>query len=284
MRSLRVLNTSFREHPLTREAPLRAWKRFISWQLRSRFKGELIEPWVGGQSLAVRKGMTGATGNLYTGLHEFVDMSLLLHFLREGDLFFDIGGNVGTYTVLAAGICRARTWVFEPDPQAARDLARNVEVNNLGNLVTLYRVALGAQDGELSFTVGLDTTNHVATSWERRVQTVPARCLDSVAGESTPAMIKLDVEGYEEQVIRGAQALLKRPELKVIETEDVTPWLTVHLEQEGFSRAYYAPKTRTLSPIANGQHSANAIYVRDWSFVDSRVRSAPVTEVLGERI
>lgn len=97
-------------------------------------------------------------------------------------------------------------------------------------------------------------------------------------------MMKLDVEGYEEQVIRGAQALLKRPELKVIETEDVTPWLEVHLEQEGFSRAYYAPKTRTLSRVPHSQRSANAIYVRDWPFVDSRIQSPPVTEVFGEEI
>jgi hypothetical protein len=47
-------------------------------------------------------GMTGATGNLYVGLHEFEEMAFLLHFLRPGDLFADVGANVGSYTILAA--------------------------------------------------------------------------------------------------------------------------------------------------------------------------------------
>ena len=48
--------------------------------------------------------MTGATGNIYCGLYEFLDMAFLLHFLRNGDLFGDIGSNIGSYTVLATGL------------------------------------------------------------------------------------------------------------------------------------------------------------------------------------
>ena len=77
-------------------------------------------PWIGGQRLSIRRGMRGATGNIYVGLHEFADMMLTLNFLREGDLFLDIGANVGSYTVLASGICRAVTWAFEPDPGTVR--------------------------------------------------------------------------------------------------------------------------------------------------------------------
>jgi hypothetical protein len=77
--------------------------------LRSRLQGETIFHWVGGQRLAIRHGMTGATQNIYVGLHEFADTMLPLHFLREGDLFLGIGANVGTYTVIASGVCRAKT-------------------------------------------------------------------------------------------------------------------------------------------------------------------------------
>ena len=83
--------------------------RFASGQLRSRHQGESLFRWIGGQRLAFQRGMTGATGNFYVGLHEFADMMLPLHFLREGDLFLDIGANVGSYTVLASGVCRAKT-------------------------------------------------------------------------------------------------------------------------------------------------------------------------------
>ena len=43
-----------------------------------------------------RKGMTGASGNIYFGLHEFEEMGFLLHFLREEDLFIDIGAYIGS--------------------------------------------------------------------------------------------------------------------------------------------------------------------------------------------
>ena len=45
--------------------------------------------------------MHGVTGNVYCGLHDFAEMSFMLHLLRAGDLFADIGANVGSYTVLA---------------------------------------------------------------------------------------------------------------------------------------------------------------------------------------
>src|ERR1700683_536380 len=100
---IRNLALFFSEHPLTRDRPLGAWARFAAWQIRSRVKDEILIDWIGGQRLAVRRGMTGATGNIYVGLHEFADMLFVLHFLREDDLFLDIGANVGTYTVLGSG-------------------------------------------------------------------------------------------------------------------------------------------------------------------------------------
>src|SRR6478752_1702566 len=116
----------FATHPLSRKAPLKAWARFVLWQFRSRMQEEVIVPWVAGQRLAVRRGMAGATGNIYVGLHEFADMMFVLHFLRGGDLFLDIGANVGSYVILASGVCRATTWAFEPDPNTVCNLKRNV--------------------------------------------------------------------------------------------------------------------------------------------------------------
>ena len=153
----------FATHPITRDALFRAWARWLSWQIRSRLSDEVVVGWIEGQRLAVRRGMTGATGNIYTGLHEFDGMMLPLHFLRKGDLFLDIGANIGSFTVLASGVAGATTWAFEPNPETATALERNVELNGLTGLVTVHRVALGDYDGTISFTRGHDTTNHVAT-------------------------------------------------------------------------------------------------------------------------
>jgi len=95
-------------HPLTRNARLATLVRWLRWQVGSRLlPGPVIVPFVNDTGLIVRPGMTGATGNVYCGLHEFEDMALVLHALRLGDLFVDVGANVGSYTALGGGSRRA---------------------------------------------------------------------------------------------------------------------------------------------------------------------------------
>ena len=84
------------KHPLNRGQPISAVGRFIAWQIRSRIQREIIFNWIDGSKLVVRRAMTGATGNLYCDLHEYEDMSYLLHPLRPGDLFVDVGANIGS--------------------------------------------------------------------------------------------------------------------------------------------------------------------------------------------
>ena len=274
----------FATHPLTCDAPLRAWARFISWQLRSRLQEEILFQWIGGQRLAVQHGMAGATGNIYLGLHEFADMMLPLHFLREGDLFLDIGANVGSYTVLASGVCRAKTWAFEPDPGTLRHLKRNIAVNSLDALVTVYECALGAEQGEAAFTVGLDTENRIAAANDKNVRMIRLERLDTIIAGSLPIMVKVDVEGAEEDVLQGAKALLANPCLKVVELETVTLESANMLNRNQFERAYYDPFRHSLDRDPINLKSSNSLFVRDWSFVASRLTAAKKVEILGRRI
>src|SRR4029078_426269 len=138
--------------------------------------------------------MTGATGNVYVGLHEFTDMMFLLHFLRLDDLFLDIGANVGTYTLLASGVCRAKAIAFEPDPRAAEALRRNIELNRLNERVGVHQVAVGPSEGYVNFTVGRDTENTIAKPGEN-CQVVRQIRLDDVVCGLNPTFAKIDVEG-----------------------------------------------------------------------------------------
>jgi FkbM family methyltransferase len=285
MKAVINLARFFASHPLTRATPIKAWSRYLSWQIKSRIRDEVIVPWIGGQRLAIKRGMTGATGNVYAGLHEFSDMMFLLHFLRAGDLFMDIGANVGTYTVLASGVCRALTCAFEPDPGAARALRRNIALNSLDDLVTLHTFVLGDCDSEVPFTVGLDTMNKVvAAEGQLNVRILPQHRLDTVIGESTPIMIKLDVEGYEENVLRGAATVLARTHLQAIELETTTPTIENMLSHNGFERRYYDPFSRLLARQPIDVPSANSLFVRESAFIISRVEAAKKIKVLDRMI
>lgn len=282
--SLVNLQRHFAGHPLTCDSPLRAWLRFLKWQIRSRFQNEILFDWVGGQTLAIQHGMTGATGNIYVGLHEFLDMMMPLHFLRRGDLFLDIGANVGTYTVLASGVCGAETFAFEPDPSTCSHLMRNIEVNRLEDRVQVYDCALGARRGEVAFTVGLDTENRIATGIDGRTRTVPIEKLDEIVSNSQPIMMKVDVEGAELDVLSGAERVLANPSLRVIELETVAPRSARILARNGFETGCYDAFNRTLRRQSSACKSSNALFVRDWPFVADRLRTGGQIEVLGRKI
>lgn len=276
---------------MTRDGQLAAWSRFAAWHIRSRLHSEIVAPWIGGQRLVVRRGMTGATGNLYFGLHEFMSMGLVLHFLRAGDLFVDAGANVGTYTVLASGVCRAATLAIEADSDTARDLRRNIDINGLQERVRIEVLALGPSDGEVMFTTGLGAMNQVVSEQRDGVRMVPQRTLDHVVGDAEPALLKLDVEQYEDQVIQGANAVLRKPSLKVVALEGTSDWSTRRFADLGFERAYYDPFTRILQrepnelAFSDGKWTrSNEFFVRDWDFVQDRLKTAKPVTVLGKSL
>ena len=129
--------------------------------------------------------MTGATGNWYCGLHEVRDMAFVLHLLRPGEQFLDVGANVGSYTVLAAGAVGAHVTSVEPVPLTFAHLQRNVVLNGLSGNVNAWQGGLSDSAGTLRFTSEQDTVNHVLCRWRvRSAVEVAVRTVDDLVGES----------------------------------------------------------------------------------------------------
>lgn len=276
--TLRFITT----HPLTKDAPMAALWRFARWQVESRLKDEVIVDWVGGAKLAARNGMTGATGNIYCGLHEFAEMASLLHLLRPGDVFVDAGANIGSFTVLASRVCGATSIAFEPDPGTMESLKRNVAINGIDDRVITHELALGARNGEITFTTGRDTTNRVAGADDGPMRTVRLATLDSVLDGHTPSFIKLDVEGWEAQALAGAAATLRCPSLLAVQTETDDDMVANSLTTAGFKRFSYNPVARSLTEADGGLKATNTLYIRDVEACNARVQSAPGREILGK--
>jgi FkbM family methyltransferase len=236
--------------------------------------------------------MSGATGNLYCGLHEFSDMGFLLHFLRKDDLFCDIGANIGSYTVLSAAHIGAQTFSFEPVPATYEHLLNNIYINRVNNLAKPHNIALGSQKGTVDFTSTLDSMNHVAAPGDTNKITVEISTLDDVLGDRLPALLKIDVEGFETEVIKGAAGTLNRKELKAIIIELNNSGARYGYDDSkihetfissGFEPYLYDPLTRKLTKAASfGFH--NTIYIRDIDFVTDRLKNAPPFKVLNKSI
>jgi FkbM family methyltransferase len=270
-------------HPLTRDKPLAAWGRFARWQVESRLKDEVQFDWIDGAKLAVRNGMTGATGNIYCGLHEFADMAFVMHLLQPGDLFVDVGANIGSYTILASVVCKAETIAVEPDPGAATSLRRNLELNGVSDQVQIVEAAIGAETGTARFTIGLDTTNRIASDRDGPTREVQVQRLDDLLRERRPVLIKLDVEGFEPEVVAGAAATLRRSSLLAVETESRDQRIIQQLNAAGFEELFYEPLSRTLCDEPVGRQS-NALFVRDRAACVARLKTAPRRRILSHAI
>jgi FkbM family methyltransferase len=271
-------------HPLNSGRKLQALMTFVRWQIASRlFPGQVVVEWINGTKMIVRPGDTGFTQNIYCGLHEFSDMAYVLHALTSDDLFVDVGANVGSYTMLACVARGARGYCFEPVPATYRRLVDNIRLNDVCQRVKSMNIGLSDKDGELLFTTDENCTNHVVVVGESAVATtrVQVYALDKILQDQSPSMIKIDVEGFETLVIRGAQSTLSKPSLHSIILElngsgsrygfDETEILT-NLKYHGFSSYAYNPFVRTLIPLAGKNHQlGNTLFIRDETLVRQRL-------------
>lgn len=281
-------------HPLNKKNKLAAIKRFVKWQLNCRINSEpVIHDFTDRSKLIIKKGMTGATQNLYCGLQEFSDMSFLLHLLRKGDQFADVGANIGSFTVLASGHVGARTYAFEPVPSTYQNLLNNIAINHISQVVEPFNMAAGSSKGVIPFTSTYDTMNHVATATDQNVINVEVTTLDNLlAGRDCPLLIKIDVEGFETEVIKGAEGLFKNPALKalIIELNGSGKRygyneMNIHdkLVEYNFKPYTYEPFTRSLESI-DSIDTHNTIYVRDADFVLQRLKAAEKVNVLNQAV
>ena len=147
-------------------------------------------------------------------------------------------------------------------------------INSLDTLVKVFECALGTEQGEVAFTVGLDTVNRIATNEDNEIQIVHIERLDEIVGDAHPIMMKIDVEGNEEGVLQGARKLLANSCLKVVELETVTSETAYILNSNHFEKAHYDPFSRSLNRNPIGPKSANDLFVRDWKFVSERLATA----------
>jgi FkbM family methyltransferase len=146
---------------------------------------------------------------------------------RSGDTVVDIGANVGSHTLSMARLVgeTGRTYAFEPVPWAVNKLKRNLALNKFKN-IKVEQVALSDENHErvemkfrASFKIeaaqGVDKHGRIEQDWWQECEKVVTKMqtLDSYARENKLArvdLIKLDVDGFEGKVIRGASNVLKQ--------------------------------------------------------------------------
>jgi FkbM family methyltransferase len=175
---------------------------------------------------------------------------------------------------------------FEPDPNAVRSLERNVEFNDLNSLVTVLEFAELSRASPIHHNRSRYRKSNGDEGWRKNIRMVNQQPLDSMnCPDRQPIMIKIDAEGYDEEVLRGAQRLLANEALQIIDIEWPNSASVELINSHHFTRAYYDPFARKLQrEPADTFSSPNALFVRDWEFARSRVTTADRITVLGHSI
>ncbi|MFC5379504.1 FkbM family methyltransferase [Aquipuribacter nitratireducens] len=125
----------------------------------------------------------------------------------EGDLVVDAGANVGNHTVFLAAVRGCRVLAIEPDPHLCAAVERSVAANDLAHLVRVECAGLGAEAGLGRLVVG-SGANVGAQRLEVGDGGVPVTTLDALLAGEAVHVVKIDVEGMEWEVLRGAERTL----------------------------------------------------------------------------
>jgi FkbM family methyltransferase len=269
----------------------------------------VIIPFVAGTRLIARPGLMGATGIYYTGLYEFEEMAFTLHALRPGDRFVDVGAHIGAFSILAAGAAGAQALAIEPVPASFTHLLDNIHLNGLGELVRSLNVGIAAGAGSLLFTTGKGAANGVVPATAVGQVSIPAievdvLPLDALTADFPPTILKIDVEGYEHEVIAGAAKTLADQRLLAILIELRGHGARYGFDEEcihrtlldaGFQPYTYTPSLLTppvrgepeggLRPLPGINRAAGTtLYIRYLPVVVERLNTAPRFHVHGQEI
>jgi FkbM family methyltransferase len=208
--------------------------------------------------------------------------------VKPGDVFYDIGANIGIYTPLAARRVGAsgRVYAFEPHVVNVHTLMHNVKANGLGGIVQVMSCALNDSEGYFDFNYYSDVSgssnsqlNETRDGNEREFRPVlterkQATTVDALiaAGTIRPAThIKLDVDGNEMLILRGMSGLLAGRTAPSTVHVEVNPRYRAELfqfmQERGYAlrlRHYTLEGEAKLAGGANAEEiSYNAVFQRE---------------------
>ncbi len=207
----------------------------------------------------------------FSGRYYQPDISrLFIHLLRAGDQYVDIGANIGMTALLAGSRIgpSGRGLAFEPNFAAFSRLKEHLELNGVTNfelvpsavadVETLARLYVPGDESQLGSLAPEAGTSQSSVE----VRTVRADRYAASLDPAKPTLVKIDVEGYEMQVLNGARALLSWPEIMVVAeiADDM-------LRRAGHSREEVHSLMDSHGFVALGIEIHSRRWRKDWNLV-----------------
>jgi FkbM family methyltransferase len=232
---------------------------------------------------------------IYCRNFEMAERAFVNQFLRPGDVFVDVGANIGLFTLIAASCVgpTGKVIAFEPTAATYTRLVDNVRLNGLSN-VDCIKSGLSDHTGKLELarsSDGFDAWNSFASP--TKGSAISHEAVDVVEWDrfakmnrfaDRVTMMKIDVEGWESKVIAGGKEMLSRPDSPVLQvefTDDAAEaagsscdYLYASLESLGYRMFVYDPDRRRLvrEERRDRYPYANLLAIKNHDFVTERLQ------------
>lgn len=190
---------------------------------------------------------------------------------KLGSIILDVGAQFGLYAMLASRYVGAtgRVYAFEPSPDTVAVLQRHLQLNALESTVEVVPAAVGATEGEVTFYVaGTHPCNTLAPTEVDPVPLtpiqIPAVTVDGFCAKRgiIPQVLKIDTEGWELHVLRGARKVMASPDLVVVVEMHPYAWASAGYTQEDFA-AFLLQEGLQMVPLT-GQTAPLTEYGEVW--------------------
>ena len=221
---------------------------------------------------------SGVTGLFYTGLIDASEIICAWHLARPNDIFFDIGANQGAWGLI---LCAKRIYCheFEPSSETFESLKKQISFNkDFKNYLLPHKLAISNKNGSIQFTIGRGQNNQIQTDFSIKKlksahEKVDVSTLDSLAEKyGYPTIIKIDTEGFTNEVLEKGTKVLKNKSLKALFIETFRKYesrsgrfieMEKMLAQYGFFPYFYDISKRILTPITKASEGGqDTIYIR----------------------
>lgn len=181
-------------------------------------KREVICPTILGFDLALNN--NGGKPMYYLGFYEMGTLHVIKNSLKKGGVFIDVGASVGLMSVFASAVVgqSGKVLAFEPQVERFSFLKKNIQLNHLVNVLP-FNIGLGTKEQTLTLYTDRNSPSLVDRSGRATSEKVKIRRLEEIVDElkiNSVNFIKVDVEGFEVMVLKGAEKILKRKDAPIL--------------------------------------------------------------------
>ena len=208
--------------PYNKKYPIFALKRFVEWKIIKLFKLSNYKKTIWeNRKIFLNHDSFQCMWLMYNWMVDWEEFNLIKDFVNAKSCCLDVGANMGFYTIWFSKFTND-IYAFEPNSKNYLRLNKNVFANNANEYIRTFNIAVGDLNGEVSFTTNLDGENHISLKHIEENNTVDCKRLDTILSENMIAEVsylKIDVEGFELEVLKGLGKYIAEKKIAIIQIE-----------------------------------------------------------------